>query len=62
MEWFGFWIFIAVWVYVDHAMYLKGHDGWWFEHKTPEEKRLRDAVVRKAEIEAGIPAPIYKEY
>lgn len=41
MEWLGFWIFLSVLVVVDAWMYLKGHDGMFFEHKTDEEKAIQ---------------------
>lgn len=41
MEWFGFWIFLSVCVAVDGWLYSKGHDGYFFRWRTPEEKLLR---------------------
>lgn len=41
MEWLGFWIFMSVLVVVDAWMYLKGHDGMFFEHKSDEEKAIQ---------------------
>lgn len=41
MEWFGFWLFMSVFVVVDGWLYSRGHDGWFFTHKTPEEKSIQ---------------------
>lgn len=49
MGWFGFWIFLAVVWYCDHAMYLKGHDTLLFKHHTPEELRIREAQIKAYE-------------
>lgn len=46
MEWFGFWIFLTVFVVVDAWLYSKGHDGWFFTHKTEAEKKIRDRQTR----------------
>lgn len=46
MEWFGFWIFLTVFVAVDAWLYSKGHDGWFFTHKTEAEKKIRDRQIK----------------
>lgn len=51
---FGFWIFCSVYLYVDHNMYLKGHNTLFFSHKTPEEKRIREAQIKYMEAEAKL--------
>lgn len=51
---FGFWIFCAVYLYVDHIQYLKGHDTLFFSHKTPEEERIRGAQIKYMEAEAKL--------
>lgn len=51
---FGFWIFCSVYLYVDHIKYLKGHDALFFSHKTPEEKRIREAQIKYMEAEAKL--------
>lgn len=55
LPWVAFWCVVGLWVWVAHQQYLAGHSSALFEHKTPEEKRLREAAIRKAEREAGIP-------
>lgn len=49
MAWFGFWIFLAVYVACETYLYSKGHDTLFFEHKTVAEKAIRDrqAGLRK---------------
>ena len=54
LPWVAFWLVVAVYIYIEHKMYMAGHSTLFFEHKTPEEKRLREAIIRKAEIEAGL--------
>ena len=49
---FGFWIFLAVMVYIAHVQYMAGHDTWVFGHKTAEEKELQRAAIDKAKMEA----------
>lgn len=51
---FGFWIFCAVYLYVDHIQYLKGHDTLFFSHKTPEEECIREAQIKYMEAEAKL--------
>lgn len=51
--WFGFFFFMAVCVYCDHQQYLAGHDSYFFEHKTDEEKRIRNAQIAILEKEAS---------
>jgi hypothetical protein len=54
IPWVAFWLVVALYIWIEHKMYLAGHSTLLFEHKTPEEKRLREAAIRKAEIEAGV--------
>ena len=53
IPWLGFWAFMAVLVWVEHTQYMHGHDTLFFGHKTPEELRIREAVIRKLELEAS---------
>ncbi len=54
LPWVAFWLVVAVCVYVSHVQYMAGHDTAFFFHKTPEEQRLREAAIRKAEKEASV--------
>lgn len=42
LAWFGFWIFMTVFVVCEAWLYSKGHDTFFFEHKTEAEKQIRD--------------------
>jgi len=53
MEWFGFWIFLSVCVAVDAWLFAKGYDSFFFEAKTPEEKKLREAAIAQQVAKAG---------
>lgn len=54
MEWFGFWIFLAVCVIVEACLYDRGHDGVLFAHKTEAEKQLQAAAIAKRKCDAGL--------
>lgn len=45
MSWFGFWIFMSVFLVVSHRQYMKGHCNFLFEHKTDFEKDMRDLLI-----------------
>lgn len=45
MSWFGFWIFLAVYVACEAWLYSKGHNTFFFTHKTDAEKAIRDRQV-----------------
>lgn len=49
LEWFGFWIFMAVFIFCEVKMYLAGHDTFFFEHKTDAEKKLQQKEIEKRE-------------
>lgn len=40
-------------VRLDYQLFMSGRDSVLFTHKTPEEKRLQEAIIQKAEKEAG---------
>lgn len=48
MAWFGFWIFLSVYVAVEAYLYNQGHETFFFAHKTEAEKTIRDAQVFRA--------------
>lgn len=50
----GFAIFLTAILVMDGFLYSRGHNAAFFKHKTPEELRIREAQIRKLEIEAGI--------
>ncbi len=55
LTWFAFWIFMAVYAWASHTQYLAGHETMFWGHKTPEEIRIREATVKKLELEAKGP-------
>lgn len=66
LPWVAVWAVIGVLVWTNHQQYMAGHDTLFFGHKTPEERRIREAVIRKLELEAeitpqGIPRVISEE-
>ena len=57
LPWVAFWAVIGLCVWVSHLQFVAGYDNWLFEHKTPEEKRLREAAIRRAERAQSTPQP-----
>ena len=55
LPWVAFWAVIGLLVWVSHVQYMAGHDSLLFAHKTPEELRIREAVVKKLERAASQP-------
>jgi hypothetical protein len=45
--WIAFWLFLAIMYIVDAWLYSKGHDTFFFRHKTPEEKEIQQQIIRK---------------
>lgn len=45
-------IFLIFLIWIAHKQYIKGHDALFFEHKSPEEKRIREAQIKILEHEA----------
>jgi hypothetical protein len=43
------WLVFALFLWTQHVQYLAGHETIFFVHKTPEEKRIREALVKKME-------------
>lgn len=48
----AFWVVVGLFVWLNHVQYMAGHDTAIFTHKTPEEIRIREAVIKKLEAEA----------
>lgn len=42
MAWFGFWIFLAVFAACEAWLYNKGHDTFFWEHKTLTENAIQE--------------------
>jgi len=47
MDWFGFWIFAAVFVVCDCWVFSQGYDSFLQHHKTPEEKELQRIKIER---------------
>lgn len=59
LAWAAFFIMMTAYIWVEHIQYTQGHNTLLFTHKTPEELRIREAVIQKLENEAarGKPKP-----
>jgi hypothetical protein len=47
MEWFGFWIFLAVLIVCDHWIFSQGYDGFFQSHNTDAEKEIQKIKIQK---------------
>ena len=52
LPWVAFWFAFSVLIYVGHNQYMAGHETLFFKHNTPEEIRIREAIIKKLEKEA----------
>lgn len=54
IAWFGFWVFMAVFVAADYYIFLQGYDSYLQKHKTAEEKELQKLKIEylKLKIES----------
>ena len=43
--WFGFWIFMTVYMLCEWQLYNKGNDTMFWQYKTPEEKVLQMKII-----------------
>ena len=50
LAWLGFWIFLAVFVACDHWIYSQGHNSFFQEHKTDEEKELQRLKIEELKL------------
>ena len=50
LMWFGFWIFMSVFVAVDYWIYSKGHDSFFMSHKTDIEKELQQLKIEELKL------------
>ena len=44
-SWFGFWIFMTVFIVCDTYLYSKGNNTFFWQYKTPEEKILQMKLI-----------------
>lgn len=47
MDWFGFWIFLAVFVACAHWIFAQGYDSFFQHHKTEAEKELQRLKIEE---------------
>lgn len=45
MAWFGFWIFLAIFMVCDHWIFSRGYDSFFQRHKTVAEKELQQLAI-----------------
>lgn len=43
--WFGFWIFMTVFLLCDTYLYSRGHETMFWKHKTVEEKQIQQQQI-----------------
>ena len=49
--WFGFWMFMTVYICIEGCMYMHGHDTYFWTHKTGVEQELQLEQLRTKQIE-----------
>ena len=52
MKWFGFWIFMAVFVACDHWIFAQGYDSAFQHHTTDAEKELQRLKIEQLKCKA----------
>lgn len=50
LAWFGFWIFLAVFVICDHWIYSKGYNSFFNTHKTAAEQELQQLKIEELKL------------
>jgi hypothetical protein len=43
--WFGFWMFMTVYIICESVMYMHGHETFFWKHKTAEEKHIQQQQI-----------------
>ena len=46
--WFGFWIFMTVFLVCDTWLYSKGNDTLFWRYKTDAEKQLQQKIINES--------------
>lgn len=57
MHWFGFWIFLAVFVACDYWIFAQGYDSFFHSHRTDAEKELQRLKIDELRRKVGRPPP-----
>ena len=45
--WFGFWLFVSVYLIIEGVMYLNGHETATWKHRTVEEKQIQQNQINE---------------
>lgn len=45
MGWFGFWIFLTVYMIAEYDLYKMGNDTFFWRYKSVEEKALQAKII-----------------
>ncbi len=45
--WFGFWLFMTVYIIIEAVMYLNGHDTCFWKHKTQAELTIQQSKIQQ---------------
>lgn len=45
ISWFGFWIFMSVYICTEGYMYMNGHDTFFWQHRTEIEKQMQQKAL-----------------
>lgn len=51
MAYLGFWIFMSIFVVVEAWLYNKGHDTFFYRHKTCAEKQIQKNTIENKKDE-----------
>ena len=51
MGWFGFWIFLTVYMIAEYDLYKMGNDTFFWRYKTVEEKQLQQKIIESYDKE-----------
>lgn len=45
--WFGFWLFMSVYIICEAVMYMHGHETAFWKHKTPVEIQIQQQQIKE---------------
>lgn len=46
--WFGFWMFMIIYIFIESIMFMKGYDTFFWRHTTDAEIQLQQRQIEKA--------------
>lgn len=46
--WFGFWMFMVLYIFIESIMFFKGYDTFFWRHTTDAEIQLQQKQIEKA--------------